>query len=87
MFYSKAWSLELALAQKKAVVASFLGLSVCLSSFCLSSRDGCAWFLSIHLCENHVCHFKFESTPDIWRLLVPAEGNLDDVMKQRCLQG
>ena len=32
------------------------------------------WFLSTHLCENCVCHFEFESTPDIWRLLVPAGG-------------
>ena len=39
------------------------------------------WCLSIHLCENCVCHFEFESTPAIWRLLVPAGGDLDDVMK------
>lgn len=43
------------------------------------------WFISIHLCGNHVCNFELESTPDIWTLWFPAGGNLDDVMKQRCL--
>lgn len=61
---------------KEAVVASSLGLCAL-----LSSRGIVPWVLSTHLCENCVCHFELESTPDIWRLLVPTERNLDGVMK------